>query len=73
MLKRTKKMAALIAIMLAATSCSLVKPYQMEYLNQKEMEPNGSQVMKLETEAESYREGAAGGGGGKTGGGCGCN
>lgn len=73
MLKRNKKMAALIALLLITTSCSLVKPYQMEYLNQKEMETNGSQVMKLETEAESYREGAAGGGGGKTGGGCGCN
>ncbi|WP_343747888.1 DUF4266 domain-containing protein [Fluviicola sp.] len=73
MLKRNKKTVVFAALILTTTSCTIVKPYQMEYLNQKDMETNDSQVMKLENEAETYREGAAGGGGGKTGGGCGCN
>lgn len=54
-------------------SCSVVKPYQMEKLNQEDMALSGKEVEKTETNFESYREGASGANGGKTGGGCGCN
>ena len=56
-----------------ATSCRSVKPYQKQYLNDHYMQTNALPVEKLESEADSYREGMMGGMDGKSGGGCGCN
>jgi len=55
------------------SSCSNVKPYQKQYLNDHYMQTNSLPNEKLEAEAESYREGMMGGTDGKAGGGCGCN
>ncbi len=63
----------LFVIVMCAMSCTVVRPYETQYLKDTTMEPNTLHIEKLEGEAESFREGASGGTGGKSGGGCGCN
>jgi len=55
------------------TSCTTVKEYQKNKLNDVEMTLSGRKVERTELNFQSYREGASGANGGKTGGGCGCN
>ena len=55
------------------TSCTTVKEYQKNKLNDSEMALGNRKVQKTETNFQSYREGASGANGGKNGGGCGCN
>ena len=55
------------------TSCTTVKEYQKNKLNDAEMTLSGRKVERTELNFQSYREGASGANGGKTGGGCGCN
>ena len=55
------------------TSCSPVKEYQKNRLNDSEMTLSNRKVEKNELNFQSYREGSSGANGGKTGGGCGCN
>ncbi|HVW97234.1 MAG TPA: DUF4266 domain-containing protein [Mucilaginibacter sp.] len=64
-----------IAIGMACTlfSCSTVKPYQKNRLNDSEMELSARKTQKFEQNFQLYREGASGANGGKSGGGCGCN
>jgi len=62
-----------IAILLFVSSCSIIKPYQMNYLNQEDMKLSQYKLETYDNSVESYREGASGANGGKTGGGCGCN
>ena len=62
-----------IAISMMLASCTSVKPYQKNKLNDAEMSLSGRKVEKTELNFQSYREGASGANGGKTGGGCGCN
>jgi hypothetical protein len=64
---------ALILIVLCSTSCTTVKEYQKNKLNDSEMSLSNRKVEKTELNFQSYREGASGANGGKTGGGCGCN
>jgi len=73
--KRLLLLYGLLLIIAAVTqaSCSSVKPYQKQYLNDHYMQANALPVEKLESEADSYREGMTGGTDGKSGGGCGCN
>ena len=54
-------------------SCTPVKQYQKQYLNDSEMELSARNSQKFESNFHSYREAASGVNGGKTGGGCGCN
>lgn len=54
-------------------SCSPVKEYQKNKLNDAEMELAARKSQKFEQNFQSYREGASGANGGKSGGGCGCN
>ncbi len=54
-------------------SCTSVKEYQKQYINDAEMELSMRKSERFENSFQSYREGAAGANGGKTGGGCGCN
>jgi hypothetical protein len=54
-------------------SCTSVKEYQKQYINDSEMELAARKSEKFENSFQSYREGASGANGGKTGGGCGCN
>ncbi|CAN5749252.1 hypothetical protein BH11BAC4_BH11BAC4_01970 [soil metagenome] len=55
------------------SSCSTVKEYQKNKLNDAEMSLSSRKIEKTELNFQSYREGASGANGGKTGGGCGCN
>jgi len=43
------------------------------YVYDRDMVLQDPEIQSLESNFQSYREGAAGGNGGKTGGGCGCN
>lgn len=54
-------------------SCTTVKEYQKNKLNDAEMSLSSRKIEKTELNFQSYREGASGANGGKTGGGCGCN
>ena len=57
----------------AIFSCTPVKEYQKNKLNDAEMMLGNRKIQKTESSFQSYREGASGANGGKTGGGCGCN
>ena len=65
--------SAFIVSIILLTSCTTVKEYQKNKLNDAEMELGSRKVQKTEMSFQSYREGASGANGGKTGGGCGCN
>jgi len=54
-------------------SCSTVKEYQKNKINDSEMILANRKIEKSEMNVESYREGSSGANAGKTGGGCGCN
>ena len=62
----------IIACMLI-TSCTTVKEYQKNKLNDAEMTLGNRKIEKTELSFQSYREGSSGANAGKTGGGCGCN
>jgi len=64
---------AVIVGMGMLNSCTTVKEYQKNKLNDAEMELSMRKIQKTEMSFQSYREGASGANGGKTGGGCGCN
>jgi hypothetical protein len=55
------------------TSCTTVKAYQKNKLNDAEMTLGNRKIEKTELNFQSYREGASGANAGKSGGGCGCN
>lgn len=57
----------------AMASCSSVKAYQKNKLNDSEMVLSSRSVQKFEQSFQLYREGSSGANGGKSGGGCGCN
>lgn len=59
--------------LLMLNSCTTVKEYQKNRLNDSEMVLNNRKVEKTEMSFQSYREGASGANSGKSGGGCGCN
>lgn len=64
---------ACIASVGLLSSCTTVKEYQKNKLNDSEMLLGSRKIQKTESSFQSYREGASGANGGKTGGGCGCN
>lgn len=64
---------AAVSITAVVSSCTTVKEYQKNKLNDGEMTLGNRKVEKTELSFQSYREGAAGANGGKNGGGCGCN
>lgn len=76
---RTQSITALkltitaMALSLMVTSCTTVKEYQKNKLNDAEMPLSNRKIEKTELSFQSYREGASGANAGKTGGGCGCN
>lgn len=76
-MKKTNPLStmAVVAVTAAVTlgSCSTVKEYQKNKLNDGEMTLGARKVEKTEMSFQTYREGASGANGGKTGGGCGCN
>lgn len=71
-----KHWTKLITQIIATTffvSCTSVKEYQKNKLNDTEMQLSARKVQKFEMNFQAYREGASGANGGKTSGGCGCN
>jgi Domain of unknown function (DUF4266) len=64
---------ASITLSLLVNSCTTVKEYQKNKLNDAEMILGNRKIEKSELSFHSYREGASGANAGKTGGGCGCN
>jgi hypothetical protein len=62
-----------VALLILLTSCTTVKEYQKNKINDSEMVLGSRKVQKTEASFQSYREGASGANGGKSGGGCGCN
>ena len=68
-----KSLLTLIAVMICVISCSPVKEYQKNKINDAEMPLSNRKVEKTELSFQSYREGASGANAGKSGGGCGCN
>jgi hypothetical protein len=72
--KKSIAVAATIASVAASLcSCTTVKEYQKNRINDTEMVLAPKKIQKTEISFQSYREGASGVSGGKTGGGCGCN
>ena len=54
-------------------TCTPVKEYQKNRINDSEMQLSARKVEKTEMNFQTYREASSGANGGKTGGGCGCN
>jgi len=71
--KQLKNLGVAVTIAAVASSCTTVKEYQKNRLNDGEMVLGNRKIEKTENSFQSYREGASGANGGKTGGGCGCN
>jgi hypothetical protein len=69
---RYKNIIAILAIIMFS-SCMAVKPYDMVYLNDPEMQPGNSAGKNFENYVHTIREGATPAGGSKSSGGCGCN
>ena len=72
------KTIIIIALIVSANSllmisCTTVKEYQKNRLNDAEMILSNRKIEKSELNFQSYREGSSGANAGKTGGGCGCN
>jgi hypothetical protein len=73
MLKQKRLPLTIACMVFFMTSCTTVKEYQKNKLNDNEMALSARKTEKTEISFQSYREGASGANGGKTGGGCGCN
>ena len=58
---------------LPLASCSPVKEYEKQNINDPDMKLSARSSERYETNFQVYREAASGANGGKTGGGCGCN
>lgn len=61
------------AVTALLSSCSSVKEYEKEKINDPEMKLAAKTAERYEVTFQVYREAAAGANGGKSGGGCGCN
>ncbi|MFV8323629.1 DUF4266 domain-containing protein [uncultured Flavobacterium sp.] len=68
-----KTITVLFFVMLILQSCSSVKEYEKEKINDPDMKLSARTAERYETSFQVYREAAAGANGGKSGGGCGCN
>ncbi|MBE98637.1 DUF4266 domain-containing protein [Flavobacterium coralii] len=68
-----KQLLILAAVCSMASSCSEVKEYQKNKINDAEMALSNRKIEKTELSFQSYREGSSGANAGKSGGGCGCN
>lgn len=68
-----KAIISSLLLIVLITSCSTVKEYQKNRLNDAEMELAARKIQKTEMSFQNYREAASGANGGKNGGGCGCN
>jgi len=60
-------------LILLASSCVTLKPYDRVYVNDPDMQMNGDAGKNYENYIHAIREGATPAGSGKSSGGCGCN
>ncbi|MEM0542359.1 DUF4266 domain-containing protein [Flavobacterium sp. j3] len=67
------KVFGLLIVFVLLSSCTVVKEYEKEYINDPDMKLAGKPAERYDVTFQVYREAAAGANGGKTGGGCGCN
>jgi hypothetical protein len=69
------RMIAILSILTIPflNSCTTVKEYEKNKLNDAEMVLGNRPIEKTELSFQSYREGSSGANAGKVGGGCGCN
>ncbi|MPS72345.1 MAG: DUF4266 domain-containing protein [Chryseobacterium sp.] len=75
-MKRNNKIKIAVcffAIGVSVQSCTTVKEYEKNKLNDAEMALGNRTVERTELSFQSYREGSSGANAGKVGGGCGCN
>jgi hypothetical protein len=70
---KNKKIYIMLALLSALASCKSVKPYDMVYINDSEMQMGNSSGKSYENYIQSIREGATPSGSIKSSGGCGCN
>jgi hypothetical protein len=70
---KNKYQYIVVLCLLLASSCKTVKPYEMIYLNDSDMQMGSSTAKSYENYIQSIREGATPAGGNKSSGGCGCN
>jgi hypothetical protein len=68
-----RAIVTLVILGFSIGSCSSVKEYEKEKINDPDMKLTARSTERFETNFQVYREAAAGANGGKTGGGCGCN
>jgi hypothetical protein len=68
-----KIIITIVAMVSVLVSCSSVKEYDKQYINDPDMKLSARSSERYETTFQVYREAASGANGGKTGGGCGCN
>ncbi|MCX2475910.1 DUF4266 domain-containing protein [Pedobacter sp. MC2016-05] len=73
LIKRMLVVATALGVLLVVPSCTTVKEYQKNRLNDAEMILGNRKIEKTELSFQGYREGASGANSGKSGGGCGCN
>lgn len=73
--KHQQRLALILGLfsLISMYSCTSVKAYQKQKLNDSEMALSARNAEKFEQNFQLYREGASGANGGKSGGGCGCN
>jgi hypothetical protein len=62
-----------LIVLVSASACEAVKPYQRVYVNDREMKMGQMGAKRSDENMQAYREGASGGGSKKNSGGCGCN
>lgn len=72
-MKSISYLCSAIIISVAYSSCTSVKEYQKNKINDAEMALTNRKVEKTELSFQTYREGSSGANSGKSGGGCGCN
>jgi hypothetical protein len=68
-----KIIITIVVLVTGLVSCSSVKEYDKQYINDPDMKLSARGSERYETTFQVYREAASGANGGKTGGGCGCN
>lgn len=68
-----KKVVISTVLLISLQSCTSVKEYEKQKINDTTMKLSAQTTERYETSFQVYREAAAGANGGKTGGGCGCN
>ena len=68
-----KKLGLMLVGLFILQSCTAVKEYEKEKINDPDMKLSARTAERYETSFQIYREASAGANGGKSGGGCGCN